>query len=364
MEREALIDKILNYLDCSLDTAKLYMTLLERPCTPYETEDVSENTSESLEFLLSKCLISEYVDERAGGQKIYFAIDPRYSLPAVLLNEAWERDSDLHSLDVLKNRTDITDLYNKYLLCDEISTKLQDIYKRQLPYIKEIIIIVKGKKNIASCLAEQISDVQKNILAMVSPPQLMGEIVWQTVRDKMSEGIKYNRITDFSEIIRHGFEIACLEVEKYNEDIYIFTGDSLPEKFYILDDQSVIFFEKSKNKKKYLQKIQIIKNAGVAIQFVGRYNAILANCIDFRTLIPQIRNYREKVIQVANISVDSEIVKWLIDIFDNGVFYSKGKYQTNFLENAIDVCREKGLVRILDDGTVVVNYGIKDILSE
>lgn len=364
MERNVLIEKISSYLGCSLSIAELYYFILEKPCTSQKIDDIFSNSIDNLEWLLSKCLISEYVDERTGGGKVYFAIDPQYSLSAVLLNKAWKRDSELHSLDVLKSRTDVADLYSNYLLFIELSSELQNKYKRQLPYVKEIVVIVKGKKKMASCLAAQIADVQKSIIAMVSPPQLMGEIVWQTVKDKMFDGINYHRITDFDEIVRHGFEIARLEAEEYNEEIYIFTGKQLPEKFYILDGQSVIFFEKNKSKTKYLQRIQIVKNAGVATQFLERYKKILTNCIDFRTLIPQIRNYRKALIQKADGVIDKEIRKWLIDIFDNGVFYSKGKYSVSFLEQAISICKEKGFIRFLEDESIVVNYGIKDVLSE
>lgn len=362
MERNTLIAKISEYLECTMDTADLYLMLLEKPYT-LDTMMVRDS-AEKLEFLSSKCLISEYDDERSGGKRVFFAIDPQYSLSAVLLNEAWNRDSDLHSLDVLKDRTDIKDLHRRYLLWEEISIEVQNLYKRQLPYIKEIIIVVKGQERMASSIAEQIADVRNSICAMISPPQLMGEIVWQTVQEKMLTGITYHRITEFQEIVRHGIEIARLEVENYNEELYIYKKGLLPEKFYVLDEQRVIFFEKSKNKKRYIKKIQVIKNAGVAMQFLNRYNKMVEDCIDFKMLIPLIENYRKKLFQSIIDILDKETTIWLMDIFDHGVFYSKGKYESDFIESAIIKCKEENLIKILDDGVIVVNYSIDDILAK
>lgn len=364
MDRTTLIIKISEYLGCNIDIAKLYAMLIERPHTLEKIIVKETDHAKGLEFLSSRCLISEYDDERSGGKKVFFAIDPQYSLSAVLLNEAWKRDSELHSINVLKNRTDIKDLHKKYLLLEEISTEVQNLYKRQLPYIKEIIIVVKGEERMASSIAEQIADVRNNIYAMISPPQLMGEIVWQTVQEKMQAGINYHRITDFTEIVRHGIEIVRLEVENYLEEIYIYRKTSLPEKFYVLDEQRVIFFEKSKNKKRYIKKIQVVKNAGVATQFLNRYNKMLEDCVNLKTLIPMIINYRKKLLCTINDILDQEMTAWLLDIFDYGVFYSKGKYKADFIESAVIKCKEEDLIHILDDGTIVVNYSIDDILME
>lgn len=362
MERSIIINKISKYLCCNIDIAELYINILEKPLC-FENAVANEcELDKGLQVLIEKCLISDYVDERNGGKKFYFAIDPQYSLSALLLAEMWKRDSNFHSLEVLKINKGNDDLYSKYMLLKNILSDIQGIYKRQLPYMREIIFVVKGKEKIASSIAEQISDTQHNIHAIMSPPQLMGEIVWQTVVEKMNSGVKYNRITDFEEIVRHGVEISRLEIENYNEVLYIFLGGELPEKFYIFDEQNVVFFEKNINKRKYLKKIQIVRNAGVACQFLGRYNAILDNTLNFNEIVPKVYKYRGELLQTVQSFLDEKTIEWLTDIFDYGVFYSKGKYDSEFIEQAIAQCVEKGIVRALYDGTIVVNYGIGNIL--
>ena len=362
MDREVLINKISVYFDVSMNIAELYMMLLEKPYTYEQFINMGMSYVEGLDILLSKCLIGEYNDKRSGKGKTFFAIDPQHSMPAVLLKEVWERDSEIHSLDVLKDREDIIDLYNKYLILNEILEDLKKIYIPQLPYIKEIIVTVNGRKNVASSIAEQIADVKDSIYAMVSPPHLMDEIVWQTVKEKMDEGINYYRITNFNEIVRHGFEITRLEAETNRESIYIYNGEFLPEKFYILDKQYVIFFERGKEKKNYKEKIQIVKNAALALKFFDTYKSILEKCVDFRTLIPKIQRYREKWKRAIDCKFDKLTVAWLMDIFNNGVFYSKVQYDADFVQTAIKKCKENGLICILDDGQIAINYSIKDVL--
>lgn len=363
MERKLIIKEISEYLCCSIETAELYIKLLEKPYNADEVIIDECKGNQELLFLIEECLISEYVDKRNGGKKIYFSIDPQYSLSAVLLKEAWKQDSDLHSLELLKHDKKNEELHKKYLLLENICDNVKEIYRRQLPYIKEIVVVARGQEKIASCIAEQISDTYHNIYAMVSPPQLMGEMVWQTVKEKMDLGVKYNRITDFEEIVRHGIEISKLEIENYNENLYIFLGTELPEKFYIFDSQSVAFFEKSKNKKKYLKKVQIVKNAGVASQFRGRYDFALKNSLDFKKLIPQIYKFRDELMQKANSVLDRRVAEWLLDIFNYGVFYTKGKYDKLFVEQAIEQCLKENMIRLLYDGSAVVNYNLDSVLK-
>lgn len=363
MERNLIINEISEYLCCSIETAELYIRLLEKPYSADEMIVDGCEWNQELLFLIEKCLISEYVDERNGGKKVFFSIDPQYSLPAILLNEAWKQDSDLHSLELLKQNKNNEELYKKYLLLENICDNVKEIYMRQLPYIKEIIVVARGKERIASGIAEQISDTQHDIYSMVSPPQLMGEIVWQTVKEKMDKGVKYNRITDFEEIVRHGIEISKFEIESYNENLYIFLGAELPEKFYIFDGQSVAFFEKSKNKTKYLKKVQIVKNAGVASQFRSRYDLVLKNSLNLKELIPRIYSFRDKFMQIADSVLDKMVTEWLLDIFNYGVFYSKGKYDKLFVEKAIEQCLKENMIRLLCDGSVVVNYNLNNVLK-
>ena len=84
------------------------------------------------------------------------------------------------------------------------------------------------------------------------------------------------------------------------------------------------------------------------MQFLGRYNKMLEECVNFKTLIPLIVNYRKKILCTIN---------------NYGVFYSKGKYKSDFIESAVIKCKEEGLIHILDDGEIVVNYSIDDILT-
>lgn len=361
MQKDELIQKIMTYINCDQQTVELYLLLLEKPRSKAEIEGYDV----TIQFLQDRCLINLYEDARSGGEELYFAIDPKYALSAILLNEAWNVDSNIHSLDDLEKRVDLEELHRKYLLYSEIAEEVQIIYKKQLPYIKEMAVVMQGPKKVASFIAEQLSCAQATIVAMVSPPQLMGEVVWQAIRDKMSGGCVYNRITEFDEIIRHGFEISCNEIQSYKEKLFIYTEGTLLEQFYVIDGLQVIFFERSKNRKKFLKKVHCIKNAGVANNFLKKYNKILEQCIDFESLIGSIKKYRKDYIGRARaLGLSPLIIDWLKDIFNNGVFYSKANYDNDFVAKAISESLIHGLIKLLSDGSVVVNYGLQDVYTQ
>lgn len=357
-----LIYDIATFLGTDEITCKMYLSILSTPQNRLNLYNLFDNYELRSAFLAERCLISEYVNERKGGEIVAFATDPAYSLSALLLNEAWEVDSQLHTLADIERLPHHKDLNSRYKLLCKVLPELQTLYNNQLPYINELIVVVKGRNKVASGITNLISDAKKSIVAMVSPPQLMGEIVWRAVEERMSNGISYLRISDFDEIKRHGYAIAALETKIGSETLYILQNGVLPEKFYIIDNQKVAFFEKSKNSKKYLNKVQIIKNAGVAEQFYNRFCLIKNSCINFADLLPNMTLFRTRLIKQWMEIYDTGMVLWLEDVFDNGVFYSRSNYSMDFIRFAVSRGLEDGCLSLLDDGNVVINYSLSDIL--
>lgn len=109
--------------------------------------------------------------------------------------------------------------------------------------------------------------------------------------------------------------------------------------------------------------MQIVKNAGVASQFRSRYNFVLKNSLNFKELIPLIYSFRDELMEMAESVLDKRVIDWLLDIFNYGVFYSKEKYDESFIEGAIDQCLKMNMIRLLYDGSVVVNYDLNSILK-
>ena len=223
------------------------------------------------------------------------ALNPDSSLQAILLAEAWSIDSNLHTIVDVKELPVGNQLRDKYRLLMKLLIEVKNVYVTQTPYGDELLFIVKGINQISTNIATQISEANSIIHAMLSPPQLLGEVVWASINSAMERGVEYHRITEFREIPRHGFEIMCREVTDTLEKIYILQHGVLPERFYVIDRSRVIFFDKNMTTRNYKKQIEVSRNAGLAGRFLENYQMVLERTIPFVNLISNLVTYRSKI---------------------------------------------------------------------
>lgn len=358
-----IIKKIADYLNTDEITALMYFQVVEQP---YEKEILSQNfidCESKLSFLKSNCLVVEWANARDNDKLIVSAVPPDYSLSALLIREAWSKSSDVFSLSDINILPELSELKSRYHLLLSILPVINKKYVEHAPYAGELIYRIKGTENISSSIAMHLANAEEIVEASISPPQLMGVIVWDAIRTRMDCGIRYVRVTEFEEITRHGWLTTVRETADGAETIYILQEGCLPEKYYIIDKKTVIFFEKSKKSGRFKKEIQIIKNEGVASRFLAEYSRVLSRCIEFRELISFLRVFRENKTEEWGKKYEASIVSWLKDILDNGVFYTKAKYSNEFILWATQKCCEDGTIRVLQDGAAIVNYTLSDILN-
>lgn len=254
---------IADFLSCNEGVADLYINILQGPKEKeslFNQVGLSSKAFESaIELLSSRCLISD--DIGRDRKIIYFAIDPQFSFPSIILTEMWAIDTELHTVSDLLRRKDLHQLKARHQQCQNIVDIAKKFYKKQLPFQKEMTVVINGYKRIASYISELLKTATTDIYAAISPPHLLGEIVWHTVVEKMNEGVNYQRITTFHELVRHGYEIYKNEISNYNETLYIYKNESLTGKFYIVDDVSIVFF--APKGKDFKFEVQVSTNAAI-----------------------------------------------------------------------------------------------------
>lgn len=360
---DQLEDLIVNFLPCSKFTAKVYLKIATEPIQKDELyayfKENHELISESLEFLTSNCFISDYYDRTHINT--YFSIDPQFAFPALLVSRMWEVDSSLHTLKDLSLRQDLLELNEQLKKCNQIVEQLKKIYKKQLPFLKEIAIVVSGSKRIASCISELMETANKEILAVVSPPHLLGEIVWNTVVDKMSQGISYNRITTFDELPYHGYVIFKNEVLNYNETLYISEKTKLTHKFYIIDDLTIVFFTPDWKCEDFKYEVQVINNSGIAKTYRDIYDNFKNSSINLTELLDAFSAYRASYLKKASLVLGNEELKWLEEVFDYGVFCKHDKYSSNVYESAKKKCIDAKFITIDMKENIIANYNLEEV---
>jgi hypothetical protein len=355
---------IANFLHCDIRAANLYIMLLREPKSEksifYDCSLSAQKLANCLDVLIANLLIADFTAR--DKSKVYFAVDPQASFPAIILTEMWKTDTSLHTIAELLERNDLLDLNNRYKICKIIVANLKKLYNKQLPFLKEMVVVISGYKRIASYIAQLLETARVDIYAVISPPHLLGEIVWQALVEKMSLGIIYHRVTTFSEILRHGYEISKKEISNYNEVLYICKNDALPDKFYVINDFMVVFFIPNRESSDFKFEVHVMKNAEFSKRYKDTYERLRNESYNLADIIEKIGQYRKHFLEIVT-DLTEEEREWLADIFDFGVFYNRSKHEDDVVSSAIDKCLKKGIVNINDKDDVLAKYSLREVLS-
>ena len=224
-------------------------------------------------------------------------------------------------------------------------------------------VVITGNKRIASYLSELLETAKTNIYAVISPPHLLGEIVWQTVIEKMNQGVLYQRITTFDELVRHGYKIFENEIHNYNETLYICKNSALSDKFYVINDITVVFFIPDRKSKDFKFEVQIIRNEAFSKRYKNVYEKLRSESLNLAELIEKISVFREKFLQNASRFLTVYESEWLTNVFDYGVFCKHQKYPSEIFEAARMKCLREGIITINDKNEILAKYSFQGVLD-
>lgn len=356
---------ITDFLSCSDFTTAVYLKITAQPMSENDLyayfKVAPDILTESLAFLLSNCLISKYSDRK--HITTYFSVNPKSAFSALLLSRMWDVDSSLHSFKDLSLRIELVELNKQFETCNQIIEQIQVLYKKQLPFLREMAVVVSGSKKIASCLSELIEMANEEILAMVSPPHLLGEIIWNTMVDKMAKGVSYYRITTFNELPYHGYVIFKNEILNYNETLYISETSQLAYKFYIIDNSIVVIFVPDIKQDGFKNEVQVISNSGFVKNYKNIYQNLKKSTTDLRELMDAISRFRKFFLNKASDILEGEELKWIEEVFDYGVFCKHERYPTDIYQRAKKKSMNAELISIDANNNIIANYSLEEVKS-
>ena len=345
-----LIKIIAKFLCVDDDVARYYCQIVSGGPIVCQS-DIEQNFIKELQ---KTNLVAEYL--KRDNQKLFFAIDPNFSFPALVLHEMWECDSTLHTFQDLLDSEGNDELKDRLGLCNEIVYQTSSMFDKSLPFLEEDVIVIEGKQQISSYISGLINNTAQEIKAAVSPPHLFGEIVWQAIVNKMRDGLKYQRVSDFSELCRHGFKIYSNEVTEYNETIYIFKDIKLPQKFYIINDTIVLFFTREHH------RAQVIKNEGITKRYISKFDDYRTNSIELKGLLPLLLQLRNDRLVFAKSFLSEEELTWFAQVFDYGCFLVNDEFSQDVVEKARQKCLQNNLIEE-DEICTYAKYTLEDVLK-
>lgn len=352
---QSLVQNIAEYLEVKESIAKKYLDILLNASS---IDGGCFESDSNIIFLQKAFLITSYVNRT--HQTVYFPVDPSFSFPALLLRKMWDVNNEMHNFNDLLINPMYSELKQKYYQCEKIVSELLPHYSRIQPFLEAEIAIVDGKDKIASYIANLVNESAEEIKAVVCPPYLLGSVVWQAVTNKMAKGLKYKRVSTFAELPLHGYKIYEKEVNAYNEELFIYKGNILDQKFYIINDIIVIFFKRNKANGEY--SAQVINNQGMAVPYSQSFERYISNSINLLDMLPALKKYRQTQVMRAKKFLTQGELDWFKEVFDYGNYAKFENMSKVACSSAKKKCLENGFVEEMN-GIILAKYTMEDILK-
>jgi len=233
------ITKIFRGLGIPVDSGKLYLNIL-RHGHCLITDLVSENSYveqdllDKLNWLHRNGLV--FLKLNAQQRQEVEALDPRIVARSFYSRFLW-RHVPLEEMLSSQNQKKQELLNNYHELCRAMEKILYEVYR---PQEVQKGLTMFGSEEASNALAKILSEAHKEILGITVPPwEPDVALIWETLKDRMSNGIKYKRICDEVTFISFGHLINKRDVLQTGVNLKVLNHQHITDKFYVVDRSSV-----------------------------------------------------------------------------------------------------------------------------
>lgn len=332
--------------------AQVYLTLLSKgPATIEKLMEGLKFEREQLNDILNCLVLVPLISFSLNRERrtVFYSLDPQYSLRSILTRNIWLISDSLHSPSDIGNiqgrngdrLSFLQDLIGKLVqLCSEV-------YKPSLTVDFGGITVGSKREQMASYISDIVSKSKVDILALVSPPHLLGNIVWQAIVNRLECGVKYKRITSFNEILRHGFEITKREASTNGISLYFTDDGHFDQKFYVVDSEYVAFFSPMSLKSFSDISGQVVHNKGISRKFANEFEKKLSEAIPASFVMEMILPVRLSLIDRARTLLSSDHFDYFLHVVNSGVFSTFANRDSAKI--ALDVAADSGLLVYADE---------------
>jgi len=345
MENEFFITELMS-LGFSKELATLYLFILQH--NPIRISDIPEGKLHLIEDLALNKLV--LVD-----RDTIYSMNPKITFKALGKEVLYERLVDLNIKDVPKTKK--TEIKNFLKKCENLGNKLQRIYNYKTPVSFDKVKIVETPNKLSLLLSDAIDKASSEILAISKSPRLPDiSIIWSSILEKLSRGIIYRRIVDFTEIEEHGLVIIKRDVNELCIDLRILDSKKIIYKFYIIDDQIVVIFTPLETIGKFRLSGQIIGNKLIAKRYKTIFNMLYSKSISVKKILPLMIEIKNNALNEVASKIGERESKWLEHLIDYGCFAKFPMFSLNESKEISQNLLSQGYIemRNLPFGTVPI----------
>lgn len=328
---------------------------------------LEENVSASHEQIA--CALKQLVALRListdhhRGRSYYYATDPSLAWSALATDLVWKID-DTPGLITELPKTDNQSIEELRVLCSEVSTLAQKLYKPYIAALRHKERDAKSLEELAQFTCEAIDQAQRQIVAVNKSPRLpQVSSFWTVLSRCLEKGVRYRRIVDLDELIEHGLAIVLRDIEVYNIDLRVLEQARLTHSFYIVDKKLLAIFNASSADNAKDNFGRITSQYQIITRYRKRFDQYYTDSIPAHFAVACLRKAAANLLKDASKKLSPPEISWLESLIESGKFsrfHIKKKWSKEQLSRVEQKATAAGLVCRNSDGHIIPNYPINE----
>ena len=189
---------------------------------------------QSLTWLQDNGMVLFGVD--ALGRKEILALDPRIAIRSYYARLLWRHVPLEERLSTLSGKESQA-IHRFRCLCLRMEQELCKIYCR--PDVQVTTAYYEPEET-SNALSMTLNRACREILGITLPPwEPSISVIWQTIIDRISAGVRYRRVSDEVTFVCFGHSINERDILRVGVQLRLLNHENILDKFFIVDDNEV-----------------------------------------------------------------------------------------------------------------------------
>lgn len=261
------------------------------------------------------------------GKPVLYALDPDVVWPAFSRELSWRFTNTLGDYKHLEKTPNLPppDYHDLLIHVQKESATLREaamaLYKSTAAVATHNWRDAVNSEHMSILLSETLQQANSEIRAVSSSPRLpLKAFIWQSIVNRIEQGVKYTRVADLTEIMEHGLHIAQRDIEKIGIDLRVLNTAQVQHKFYAIDKKYVVVFH-NVGIGGTQQVGRVTRKRQIVIRYRKRFDTYYEMSIPASFVIKILRDSANKLLEKANqTGFDDAEISWLECLINWGTF--------------------------------------------
>lgn len=281
---------------------------------------------DSVEALVRLGLLAQM---RLDGHRHVYAVDPMRAWTSRIAQLVWAEATELAPIRALPvTRHPGTEALRKRLerirtIAVQVAAEIDPLPVRLVSAERDPrrMVVVEREELLASLMAEAIANARKQIRAVSRPPRIPQlAAIWDALTQRMTEGVRYRRITDVSELVSHGLAIVRRDLYESGVELRVIELSRVRKSFYVIDRDLLVLKADAEAAEGQATRGAVTRFHSMIGRYISQFERLWEDAVDARWVVPEIQGLADQFLQAAKGRVSHRSLEWLDSVIRFGRF--------------------------------------------